>query len=101
MIGKLANKFRKGIEDAVNDIRFQDKIRQPLEDQLRQGLEGIRQKLLSRLGSLKTDFEAERVREPETQFGKSLEERKRIAEANRAERINVIEPLRSAENHHW
>ncbi len=94
LIVETASKFRKNIEDSVNDIRFQDKIRQPLEDQLRQGLEGIRQKLISRLGSLKTDFEAERVREPETQFGKSLEERKRIAEANRAERINVIEPLR-------
>ena len=94
LIGGLAAQFRKGIEDAVNDTRFQDKIRLPLEDQLTLGLKGIRQKLISRLDSLKIDFEAERVREPETQFGKSLEERKRIAEENRTERINVIEPLR-------
>lgn len=94
LIGKMATKFRTGIEDSINDIRFQDKIRQPLKDQLCLGIMGIRQKLISRLDSLTTDFESERVRKPENQFGKSLEERQRIAETNRAIRTGTIEPLR-------
>ena len=48
----------------------------------------------TRLDDLQTDFEEERVAKPQAMFDKSADERKRIAEANKAERINVIEPLR-------
>ncbi len=93
-VEKIFGKVRPEIVKAVSDKKLRDGIASPLQAELLQSVDRIENLLRKRLDDLKTDFEKERVAKPQAMFDKSADERKRIAEANKAERINVIEPLR-------
>lgn len=93
-IGKIFDKVRPEIQKAVSGCEFRERIAAPLKAELVGSIVRIETLLRNRLDDLKTDFEKERVAKPQSMFGKSAEERRRIANANRAERTNVIEPLR-------
>ena len=93
-VGKVFGKVRPEIEKAVSDRKLRDGIASPLQGELRKSVDQIEELLRKKLEDLKTDFEKERVAKPQSMFDKSAEERQRIANANKAERTNVIEPLR-------
>lgn len=93
-VEKIFGKVRPEIVTAVSDRNLRDGIALPLKAELLQSVDRIENLLRKKLDDLKTDFEKERVAKPQSMFDKSAEERKRIAEANKAERTNVIEPLR-------
>jgi hypothetical protein len=93
-VEKIIDKVRPEIARAVSDRKLRDGIAIPLTGALRQSVDRIEAMLRKQLDDIKTDFEKERVAKPQEMFDKSADERKRIAEANKAERIDVIEPLR-------
>ena len=93
-VEKIFGKVRPEIIKAVSDKKLRDGIASPLHAELLQSVDRIENLLRKRLDDLKADFEKERVAKPQEMFDKSADERKRIAEAHKAERINVIEPLR-------
>ena len=93
-VEKIIDKVRPEIARAVSDRKLRDGIAIPLTGALRQSVDRIEAMLRKQLDDIKTDFEKERVAKPQAMFDKSADERKRIAEANKAERIDVIEPLR-------
>ena len=93
-VDKIIDKVRPEIAKAVSDRKLRDGIAMPLTGALRQSVDRIEAMLRKQLDDIKTDFEKERVAKPQEMFDKSADERKRIAEANKAERTDVIEPLR-------
>ena len=91
---KLAETIKPKLEEAFAKPDFRKKVEGPLELGFRDSLKGIVHKVRDSLETLKADFEKERVAEPEKMFGKSVEERQRIAAENAAVRTGTIEPLR-------
>ncbi len=93
-IQKEIGKVRPEIQKAVSIVDFRKGIATPIHAELLDSISRIENLLRSRLDDLKTDFEKERVAKPQSMFAKSVEERKRIAEENKAIRTRTIEPLR-------
>jgi hypothetical protein len=93
-VDKIFGKIRPEIEKAVSDTSFRNGIIRPLSNELIQSIQKVEKILRNRLDDLKSDFEKERVAEPEKNYSKSLEERQRIAAQNRDIRTGTIEPLR-------
>lgn len=88
-------KIRPAVEAAINGREFRTKLEQPISKNFEDMLSSIEKEIRRQLDDLKVDFEKDRVAKPQSMFDKSAEERRRIAEANKAERTGVIEPLRS------
>ncbi len=93
-VDKIFGKVRPEIQKAVSDRKLRDGIASPIQKELLGSIGRIENLLRKRLDDLKTDFEKERVARPEEMFGKSAEERRRIAEENKAIRTGTIKPLR-------
>lgn len=93
-LGTIASMLRPKIAEALATPDFRKKVEAPLIVGFRDSINGTITKVRDSLETLKADFEKERVAEPEKMFGKSVEERQRIATENATVRTGTIEPLR-------
>jgi hypothetical protein len=93
-LGRIAASIRPKIEAAFADHEFREKVEKPLALGFRDSLDGMVGKVRDSLETLKSDFEKERVAEPEKMFSKSVSDRKAIAKQNKTIRTKTIEPLR-------
>lgn len=93
-VAGIVNSVRPEIEKAISNTKFRDSISAPISKELVRSVEKLETTLRKQLDGLKRDFEKERVSGAEKMFGKSVEERKRIAEENKAIRTGTIAPLR-------
>ena len=93
-IEKCKARIQPAVDSAVNGHDCRNKLEEPISGQMSGMLKGIEANLRNQLDGLKSEFVKDRVDKPAEMFDKSLEERKRIAEENKAIRTGTIEPLR-------
>ena len=93
-IDKNKTKVRPAIKTETSKSEFREKLEEPLSRHFKKMLEVVEESIHRELENLKTDFENERIAQPAKMFGKSVEERLRIAAENKAICAEKIEPLR-------
>lgn len=93
-LAKIAEKIRPNLRKMVDDIKFRDKLSEAFSEKLVNSIKAMERQITSHIEKMKVDFEENRVAVAEENFKKSMQERKQIAQQNKATRVNKVEPLR-------